>query len=127
MSIMRKYISIVKVNIIEALKLLFKFKWYVLVYLIFYFMLFFEYLNPPTTDDPIFKFAYNGGLWYYANQEVYIGSMRDDLIIFLCIFLIGTSNMRNHPKLAKIIFISPLIFGVINLIYFMIQNMLSAF
>ena len=80
-------------------------------------MLVFEYLNPPTIDDPIFKFAYNGGLWYYANQKVYIGSMRDDLIIFSLLFLIGTSNMRNHPRLAKFIFISPLVFGAVNLVY----------
>ncbi len=126
MSIMRKYISIVEVNIIETLKLFFRFKWYVLVYLIFYFMLVFDYLNPPITDDPIFKFAYNGGLWYYANQKVYIGSMRDDLIIFLCIFLIGTSNMRNHPRLAKFIFISPLLFGIINLVYSIIQDLFGS-
>ena len=43
------------------------------------------------------------------------------------IFLIGTSNMRNHPKLAKFIFISPLMFGVINLADFIIQNMFSIF
>ena len=126
MSIIKKYISMVKINIIETLKLLFRFKWYVLVYLIFYFMLIFEYLNPPTTDDPIFQVAYNGGLWHYANQKVYIGSMRDDLIIFLCIFFVGTSNMRNHPRLAKFIFISPLLFGIINLVYAIIQDLFGS-
>ena len=127
MSIMRKYINIMKAHIVETLKLLFKFKWYILVYLIFYFMLVVEYLNPPTIDDPIFNFAYNGGLWYYANQKVYIGSMRDDLIIFSLLFLIGTSNMRNHPRLAKFIFISPLVFGAVNLVYSVIQDLFSVF
>ena len=127
MSTMIKYINMMKLNVIETFKLLFRFKWYVLIYLIFYFILLFGYLNPPQVDDPIFNFAFNNGLWYYANQKVYIGSMKDDLIIFLLLFLIATSNMRNHPKLAKFIFISPLVFGVINLVYFITQNMFSIF
>ena len=127
MSTMIKYINMMKLNIIETFKLLFRFKWYVFIYLIFYFILLFGYLNPPQVDDPIFNFAFNNGLWYYANQKVYIGSMKDDLIIFLLLFLIATSNMRNHPKLAKFIFISPLVFGVINLVYFITQNMFSIF
>ena len=127
MSTMIKYINMMKLNIIETFKLLFRFKWYGLIYLIFYFILLFGYLNPPQVDDPIFNFAFNNGLWYYANQKVYIGSMKDDLIIFLLLFLIGTSNMRNHPKLAKFIFISPLMFGVINLVDFITQNMFSIF
>ena len=38
------------------------------------------------------------------------------------IFLIGTSNMRNHPKLAKFIFIYPLVFGMIYFISLIISK-----
>ena len=100
----------------ETLKLLWQFKWYIMVYLLFYSSFIAEYLNPPEKDALIWGSDAMEGVWNYVNQEVYIGSMRDTLIILLFFFLIGTSNMRNHPTLAKIIFLSPVLGAVVGLI-----------
>ena len=107
-------INIVKEHIVNTIKLLLDFKWYVALYSLFYFILIWGYLNPPTENDAIFNSEYTQGLWYYINQEVYIGNMQDLLIEFFLLFLIGTSNMKNHPTLAKLIFLSPILFLVLT-------------
>ena len=91
----------------QTFKLLWQFKWYIVGYLIYYSIFIVEYFNPPAADDPILNYEYNRGAWNYINQEVYIHSMKLYSIIDTLIFFIGTSNMRNHPLLAKIIFLSP--------------------
>lgn len=109
-------INTIKKHIVETAKLLWSFKWYTSVYLIFVIMMFDEYLNPPTKDSPIWNAEAMKGDWMYFNQEVYIGSFKQSLIIIMLFFFIGTSNMRNHPLLAKIIFLSPLFALIIGLI-----------
>lgn len=105
-----------KKSIIETSKLLWSFKWYILVYLMFVIMMFDGYLNPPAKDSPIWGAEATKGDWMYFNQEVYIGSFKQSLISIMLFFFIGTSNMRNHPLLAKIIFLSPLFALIIGLI-----------
>lgn len=97
----------IKQSIIETFKLLWQFKWSITGYFLFYSVWIMEYLNPPATDDPILQYEYSRGAWNYVNQEVYVGSMKDSLVELFLLFFIGTSNMRNHPLLAKIIFLSP--------------------
>ena len=121
MSIMRKYINVMKLNTVETLKLLFKFKWYILVYLIFYFMLCIDYLMP----SPKNYFLWDS--WCAYDKQIYLAVTKLLLVIFSLLFLIGTSNMRNHPRLAKFIFISPLVFGAVNLVYSVIQDLFSVF
>ena len=120
MSIIKKYINMVKVNIIETLKLLFRFKWYVLVYLIFYFILYLNYLMP----SPKNYFLWDS--WCVYDKQIYLAVTKLLLIIFALLFFVGTSNMRNHPRLAKFIFISPLLFGIINLVYAIIQDLFGS-
>lgn len=103
----RQSMQAIKQCITETFKLLWQFKWYIAAYLIYYSMFIAEYFNPPEKDALIWGSEAMEGAWNYINQEVYIGSMKDTLIILLFFFLIGTSNMRNHPLLAKIIFASP--------------------
>ena len=91
----------------QTFKLLWQFKWYIVGYLIYYSIFIVEYFNPPAADDPVLNYEYTHGAWNYINQEVYIHSMKLYSIIDTLIFFIGTSNMRNHPLLAKIIFLSP--------------------
>jgi len=81
------------------------------------FIIFFviEYFNPPAADDLIWGSEAMQGAWNYQNQQLYIQSCKYNLIISTLVFLIGTSNMRNHPKLAKIIFLSSLWFGAVFL------------
>ena len=97
----------IKQSVSETFELLWQFKWYIVGYLIYYSIFIVEYFNPPAADDPILNYEYTHGAWNYINQEVYIHSMKLYSIIDTLIFFIGTSNMRNHPLLAKIIFISP--------------------
>ncbi|MBQ7633805.1 MAG: hypothetical protein IJS88_06815 [Alphaproteobacteria bacterium] len=100
----------------ETFKLLWQFKWYIVAYLLFYSMFIIEYFNPPAADDPILNYEYTHGAWNYINQEVYIHSMKLYSIIDTLIFFIGTSNMRNHPLLAKIIFLSPWIVMLLGIL-----------
>ena len=110
----------IKNGVTETFKLLWQFKWYIVTYLLFYSIFIAEYFDPPAVDDPILNYEYTRGAWNYINQEVYIGSIKLYLTIYTLIFLIGTSNMRNHPMLAKLIFLLPLIcmlLGIIVIIY----------
>lgn len=106
----------IKKQIIDTVELLWSFKWYISVYLLFFLIMFAEYLNPPTADDKIFHAEVTSQNWLYTNQEVYIGSLRQGLIAIILLFLVGASNMRNHPMLSKIIFLLPLFGLVIGLI-----------
>lgn len=106
---MKKYIT-------DTGKLFWDFKWSVLVYALFYALFIMDYLNPPAADNPMFGAEHTREYWYYLNQEVYIENLKHRLIIFLLLFLVGTSNMRNHPLLARIIFLSPLFILIVNLI-----------
>jgi hypothetical protein len=101
----------IKQNITETIKLLWQFKWYVAFDLLFLIFLVTEYFNPPATDDPIWGSEAMYGVWNFQNQQLYIQSCKYSLIISTLFFLIGTSNMRNHPILAKIIFSFPLYLG----------------
>ncbi|MBP5215977.1 MAG: hypothetical protein J6039_05450, partial [Alphaproteobacteria bacterium] len=77
---------------------------------------------------PILNYEYTRGAWNYINQEVYIHSMKLYSIIDTLIFLIGISNMRNHPLLAKIIFLSPwivMLLGIIVIICEWLWGLLS--
>ena len=105
----------IRQSITETLNLFWQFKWSIMGYLLFYGIWIIEYLNPPAADDPILQYEYNRGAWNYISQEVYIGSMKDFLIELFLLFIIGTSNMRNHPLLAKIVFLSPWICMVLGI------------
>lgn len=108
-----------KHHFFETFNLLKQFKWYISAYLIFYLISNLELINPPAVDDPILNYEYSRGAWNYINQEVYIGSMKLYCIIETLIFFIGTSNMRNHPLLAKFIFLLPwiaLLLGIIAIL-----------
>ena len=118
----------IRQSITETFKLLGQFKWYIVGYLIYYSMFIVEYLKPPAADDNIFHAEATSQIWSYTNQEVYIGSLRLEIIILSLLFLLGTSNMRNHPRLAKIIFASPwivMLLGIIVIICEWLWGLLS--
>lgn len=83
------------------------FKWYMIFNGAYLFLLVFEYLNLPAKDDPIFGSVSTLDAWNYVNQEVYVESLKLAVIIFVLLFLLATSNMRNHPKIAKCLFLFP--------------------
>ena len=125
---MKQITDTVTQSIKETFKLLWQFKWYVGLYLIYYIISCYTLIAIPTENDPILNYEYTRGAWNYINQEVYIGSMKLYFIIDTLIFLIGTSNMRNHPLLAKLIFLSPwicMISGIIVIICEWLGGLLS--
>ncbi len=101
---------------IEIIKLLLNFKWYIIFDFVFFLLLMYEYLNPPSVNDPIWNSEAMLGAWNYQNQQLYIQSCKYSLIISGLFFLIGTSNMRNHRMIAKIVFLFPLYAGWIGLL-----------
>ena len=106
-----------KRNLIETFKLLWRFKWYVGFYLFYYIINIISLFNIPEVDDKIFHTEATSHIWSYTNQKVYVGSLRLEIIIISLLFLLGTSNIRNHPLLAKIIFISPWVYVILNIFY----------
>ena len=97
-------------------KLLWPFKWYIGFYLIYISLFVRELITPPAENDPIFNAEATSNDWSYESQRVYIGSLKLDIIIIILIFLLGLSNVKNHPKIAKLIFLSPWIMTFANLI-----------
>ncbi len=111
-----------KQSLYETFQLLWQFKWYILVYLLFCMLAVWEYLNPPAENDPIFNSEAVRGSWRYTSQKVYVGAARSDLAFFIILFLLGTSNMRNHPLIAKTIFLFPLIAAILSPILLIIDG-----
>lgn len=98
-------------SVTETFKLLWRFKWYIFPYALFYFILLSFYLTPSPKQYNIWM----NEVWFVYNQSVYLALTKLMLIIFALLFLVGTSNMRNHPTLAKLIFLSSLFFGAVFL------------
>ena len=117
----------IKQTILETFKLLWQFKWYISVYLLWWSISFVEIFNPPAKNDHILNYEYTRGAWNYINQEVYVHSMKLWCVIDGLIFLIATSNMRNHPLLAKCIFLYPFIGMSLGLLVITIKWMLNLF
>jgi hypothetical protein len=105
----QKLKSEIKETIISTYNLLKSFKWYVGFNLFFIVMIADEYVNPPAKDDPIFSAEAFSQDWEYTNQEIYVETSKLLLIIYILWFLLATSNMRNHPWLAKLLFLMPLL------------------
>lgn len=101
----------IKQSMTETFKLLWQFKWYILPYIMFYIVLISFYLSPSPKQYNIWI----SEEWFVYNKSIYLALTKLMLVIFLLLFLIGTSNMRNHPILAKLIFLSSFFFGAIFL------------
>ena len=105
----------VKQAISDTFKLLWSFKWYIGSYLLYYIIYIIALFDIPAADDIIFHTEATSQIWSYTNKEVYIGSLRLEIIILSLLFLLGISNIRNHPWLAKIVFLSPWVYMMICL------------
>lgn len=101
---------------LKTLKLLWQFKWFVALDIVCVLLLICEYLNPPAADSAIWKSEAMLGAWNYQNQQFYIQSCKYSLIISTLLFLLGCSNMRTHPNIAKIIFLFPIYLGWMGLL-----------
>lgn len=116
----QKIKSEIKETIISTYNLLKEFKWYVGFNLFFVILVAANYIDLPAKDDPIFSAEAVSESWQYTNQEVYIGFLQILLIIYILWFLLATSNMRNHPRLAKLLFLMPLLdmlYGMISALF----------
>ena len=101
----------VKQSAKETFKLLWQFKWYILPYIAFYIVLISFYLSPSPKQYNIWM----NKEWFVYDKSIYLALTKLMLVIFALLFIVGTSNMRNHPILAKLIFLSSLFFGAIFL------------
>ena len=101
----------IKNVIIETSKLLWQFKWYMFPYIAFYIVLLSFYLSPSPKQYNI----WTNEEWFVYDKSIYLALTKLMLVIFLLLFFVGTSNMRNHPILAKLIFLSSLFFGAVFL------------
>lgn len=118
----KKIALIIQQYIVETFKLLWKFKYGITVYLFFYSLQIIEYFTFTKKDTHIFNTEEASQYWNYTNENVYLGSLKLELIIWGLIFLIGTSNTRNHPKIAKFIFYFPIIYLLLATINQIIEN-----
>lgn len=101
-------------------ELLWSFKWYVIFYLVYVSLVVMELMNPPAANDPIFRCEETSDAWNYESQRVYIGSLKIGLYSDILLFLLAASNMKNHPKIAKFLFLWPylsMFFGLISSIW----------
>lgn len=110
-AIIKQQTGVMKNSITETLKLLLQFKWSILPYMIFYIVLVSFYLSPSPKQYNIWM----NETWFVYGKTLYLALTKLMLVIFLLLFLVGTSNMRNHPILAKLIFLSSLFFGAVFL------------
>lgn len=110
----------IKQYFIDLKKLMWPFKWYMFANLLIIFLFFVGYFNPPAADDPIWHAEATRGCWNYTNREIYVESIKYKLYIYILIFLFGISNMRNYPRMAKLIFLSPCIFWIGITLLFML-------
>lgn len=97
----------IKQSVTETFNLLWQFKWYILPYIVSYIILMSFYFSHSPKQYNIWM----NEKWFVYDQSIYLALTKLMLVIFLLLFLIGTSNMRNHPILAKLIFLSSLFFG----------------
>lgn len=98
----KKFAQAIKQNTFETFKLLKQFKWSISIYVLFYAILLSFYLSPSPKQYCI----WNNEDWFEFSFPLYLAITKLMLIIFALLFLVGTSNMRNHPVLARIIFLS---------------------
>lgn len=95
----------------QTFKLLWQFKWYILPYIAFYIVLISFCLSPSPKQYNIWM----NEEWFVYDKPIYLALTKLMLVIFALLFLLGTSNIRNHPLLAKLIFLSSLFFGAVFL------------
>ena len=98
----KKFAQAIKQNTFETFKLLKQFKWSIFIYVLFYAILLSFYLSPSPKQYCI----WNNEDWFEFSSPLYLAITKLMLIIFALLFLVGTSNMRNHPVFARIIFLS---------------------
>ena len=95
------------------------FRWYVAFYMLEPLILLETYFYPPAKDDPIWGAQATMSAWNYQNQELYLEGVKIDLQFSVLIFLLALSNMRNYPRLAKLILLSPWLIALLDMLEYM--------
>ena len=109
----------------ETKKTLWPFKGVILFYWLLAFLPFYEWLNPPKKEDPIFKAEATREVWNYSSQEVYVASLKLECIIVVLLFFLATSNIKNHPKLARLLLLFPWFYALFSLIRIIFLDILD--
>ena len=121
----KTFLNQLKITLVESKKTLVPFKWSIGFYVLLMASIFNEWINPPHKDDPIFAYEYKRGSWAFINQEVYNGVSGLYCIIVVLIFFLALSNIKNHPRLARLILLSPWILLGLGLIKMLIYWLFS--
>ncbi len=100
----------------ETGKLLWSFKWYILPYALFLVILVAEFFVPPLANDKIFSAEALANNWKYTNQAVYVGSLQQEIIIWILIFLLAVTCANKSSRIAKGLLLLPWIWTVLNLV-----------
>ena len=105
-----------KAYVLSVMQLLKPFVWYIGFYGFYFFWVMVDYFNPPAEDDSLFGSVATLDSWNYINREVYVESQKLGIFVDVLIFLLATSNIKNHPKIAQFIFLIPWIQACFNFI-----------
>lgn len=111
--------------LIDSKNLLWPFKWYILCYSGYMCLQFHDMVYSIKPNDPMFNSEAFHDAWEYVNYDVYIHSGRLYLLIYILILLLAISNMKNHPKLAKLILLFPWIALILGLFMISVEWILS--
>ena len=112
-----------KNTLIETKKTLWSFKWYILFYWLFGSLFLCAYLDSPEKDSPLWGAEATHGVVQYLNRDIYLHTLKLENIIILLFFLLATSNIKNHPHLAKWMLLSPWILLALTCIKLMIESL----
>ena len=121
----KTFLNQLKTTLVESKKTLAPFKWSIGFYVLLMAIIFNEWINPPHKDDQIFKAEETSVFWNYTNQDVYVGAIKLECIIVVLIFFLALSNIKNHPRLARLILLSPWILLGLGLIKMLIYWLFS--
>lgn len=116
-------LTTLKNTLIATKKTLWPFKWYILFYWLFGSIFLGAYLNPPEKDSPLWGAEATHGIIQYLSQDIYLHTLKLESIIILLFFLLATSNIKNHPRLAKWMLLSPWILLALACIKLMIESL----
>ena len=117
----KTFLNQLKITLVESKKTLAPFKWSIGFYVLFLMYAYFNYLYP----CPKNYFIWNGKIWYHYTPELYQAGMELALLILILILFLALSNIKNHPRLARLILLSPWILLGLGLIKMLIYWLFS--
>lgn len=105
-------ISAIKQHVIQTSKLLWSFKWSVLIYWFYIGAHIAALFDVPAENSPIYNAEAISGDWKYTNPDVYLGCMELKLFNIGLIFLLAVAYMPKHSFLARLLLLLPVFYDI---------------